>query len=201
MGIWVVIQLIFSCAIKLIIYKIIIMKGYRPNINRFLLWSFLHHWSFWWRQFNFYLYTCVVFFRVTFFRVVFSEISKVFLSILYLARRARSAEISSTFKQSSWSLPDIFFLEVNYKGVKTNFYELTRLSCLWWSIICRMDEFAWGFQVLLVVLCMHFVLYACCIFHVVFLCCMKLSLHVLCSCCMRLIKNPNKKMMCCIAML
>ena len=35
---------------------------------------------------------------------------------------------------------------------RQNVNESTRLSCLNWSIICRLDEFAWGFQVLVVVI-------------------------------------------------
>ena len=37
MGIWYVMQLDFSCVLKLIIYRIIIMKEYRPNINSFFV--------------------------------------------------------------------------------------------------------------------------------------------------------------------
>ena len=58
MGVWVVMQLIFSCVLKLSISSIIILKVYRPNINILLIWYFLCHWKFWLRNFSFCLHMC-----------------------------------------------------------------------------------------------------------------------------------------------
>ena len=43
MGIWIVMQITFYCVLKLIIYDIIILKDYRPNLDIFLFWYFLRH--------------------------------------------------------------------------------------------------------------------------------------------------------------
>ena len=61
--------------------------------------------------------------------------------MLDLSWQSRAAAIYFAFKQISQSLPSILFLEENYKGSRPNSDESTRLSCLGWSIICRMDYF------------------------------------------------------------
>ena len=66
--------------------------------------------------------------------------------MLDLSWQSRAAAIYFAFKQISQSLPSILFLEENYKGSRPNSDESTRLSYLGWSIICRMDYFAWFFS-------------------------------------------------------